>query len=395
MASLKTLADIEDPVVFLDDNYHQISRRIRVENVLDRLRSQRVISQDDQETVLHKYCTQLLKAGLLIDIVKTKGRDGFEKFMEAIEYEYPDVFQETTGIAPRRNDRNTKTDNQRHASMLILDKMGDLIGVFTQQITENKKQMREKELEVADFQTLVTQLKNDLDKQLEDQRIMEEEKTEMDNMLKELREEKKELSERLAKERQARQKLDMECASLRQKKLDSLYDNAHPPVQKSLAINPFVSGLTGQNTQGNEKTRTTKDKTSDLERNLAQLQESNDRLQICIEEFKKESERCRLEQEKTEVESQAVRLENDRLKAELKKMEENCKLLADMNQSLVREIDMRRPPKSNKDFKIPKLFGGTEKKIVRSASDTDTDRKPAPMKTQSTVSEALVPKFFL
>jgi len=40
-------------------------------------------------------------AGMLIDIIKTRGQAGFIAFLEVVEYEYGDVFLEITDKAAR------------------------------------------------------------------------------------------------------------------------------------------------------------------------------------------------------------------------------------------------------------------------------------------------------
>jgi len=44
-----------------------------------------------------------------------KGKPGFDKFMEAIEFEYPELFKEITGREPRPNpDKGTFTHTNKH-----------------------------------------------------------------------------------------------------------------------------------------------------------------------------------------------------------------------------------------------------------------------------------------
>jgi len=50
----------------------------------------------DTSTVFFKHV-----AGCLIDIIKTKGEEGFIAFLEVVEYEYGELFLEITEKDPR------------------------------------------------------------------------------------------------------------------------------------------------------------------------------------------------------------------------------------------------------------------------------------------------------
>lgn len=358
---------------FLDSNYHQISRRIQVEKCITWLRSKSVLSQEDQEILLNTYCTQFLKAGHLIDIVKTKGKHGFAAFMEVLEYEYPELYNEITGEQPRDppKDYDKKSTSGKRAgceSVVILTQMGDLIKEFTNQISDKKTELRE-------FENKIENMKLNQTKLIEDQQIMNDYANQMNDKIQKLTAEKEEMSKILTKEQTEKEDLKKELETLKEKRFNAIYEISLQSLKPTLNDNaqqkaPLVSSRASiSSTIDAGKVTNLRDK-YDPEKNVkpakpqkwsgddakldeqktttttqediqAKMQESNDKLRCYIEEFKQELEQSRLKAAAAEADARERCAEKEKLKIELKKMEEQFQLMADVIRGLKNEIDSR------------------------------------------------------
>lgn len=439
--SSKLDANMDDWEQFLESNYHQLSRGIRVENLLGRLRTVRVLTVDDQEMILNKYCTPFLKAGHLVDIVKMKGKPGFDKFMEAIEFEYPELFKEITGREPHPNPDKDRGERRRPAgSIVVLDQMGDLIHTFSHQLTQKHMELKQFENLVRELTATTQELRTDIERQSEEQRILEDKIRQLEDTIQELRDDKKEVTENLTKERRLREELVEKYDRLRSKNLDEMFNLSRQPIRQCYSLNTVLTAPTsnspssppaGSSSSTNSSTTTTTTTSSSsskppspiagkvqmlkkayekgnpkpclpeaeaeakidkktgseiesrpsadvtgLEESCCRLQESNDRLQCCIEEFQKEVNECRSKQLEAESLSREANAENEKLKSEMRKMEDQCKVMADMIKRLKNEIDCR-PPKP-RTLIIPQMF-------PKSGSDED-DSQPSSATSTTSVS---------
>ncbi|XP_046553754.1 uncharacterized protein LOC124263213 isoform X2 [Haliotis rubra] len=83
---------------FLEDHFNDLIRSVSPPVFFGQLRSARVLSESDCDEINNFYCnpTRRSRARTFLNILLTKGLDGFKQFMECLEYEYPHVFQKIT-----------------------------------------------------------------------------------------------------------------------------------------------------------------------------------------------------------------------------------------------------------------------------------------------------------
>ncbi|XP_067673514.1 caspase recruitment domain-containing protein 11-like isoform X1 [Haliotis asinina] len=83
---------------FLEDHFNDLIRFISPPVFFGELRTARVLSESDCDEINNFYCnpTRRARARTFLNILLTKGLDGFKHFMECLEYEYPHVFQKVT-----------------------------------------------------------------------------------------------------------------------------------------------------------------------------------------------------------------------------------------------------------------------------------------------------------
>ncbi|XP_042326870.1 caspase recruitment domain-containing protein 10 [Sceloporus undulatus] len=81
---------------------HQLTRSLNPAKLTPYLRQCRVIDEQDEEEVLSAYrlpCKSN-RTGLLMDILRGRGKRGYEAFLESLEFYYPEHFTRLTGKQP-------------------------------------------------------------------------------------------------------------------------------------------------------------------------------------------------------------------------------------------------------------------------------------------------------
>uniref|UniRef100_A0A8C6XHH8 Caspase recruitment domain family member 10 n=1 Tax=Naja naja TaxID=35670 RepID=A0A8C6XHH8_NAJNA len=81
---------------------HQLTRSLNPEKLTPYLRQCRVIDEQDEEEVLsaYRFPCRSNRTGLLMDILRRRGRRGYEAFLESLEFYYPEHFTRLTGKQP-------------------------------------------------------------------------------------------------------------------------------------------------------------------------------------------------------------------------------------------------------------------------------------------------------
>nr|XP_034983962.1 caspase recruitment domain-containing protein 10 isoform X1 [Zootoca vivipara]XP_034983963.1 caspase recruitment domain-containing protein 10 isoform X1 [Zootoca vivipara] len=81
---------------------HKLTRSLNPAKLTPYLRQCRVIDEQDEEMVLspHQFPCKSNRTGLLMDILRNRGRRGYEAFLESLEFYYPEHFTQLTGKQP-------------------------------------------------------------------------------------------------------------------------------------------------------------------------------------------------------------------------------------------------------------------------------------------------------
>ncbi|XP_060101481.1 caspase recruitment domain-containing protein 10 [Heteronotia binoei] len=81
---------------------HQLTRSLNPAKLTPYLRQCRVIDEQDEEEVLsaYRFPCKSNRTGLLMDILRSRGKRGYEAFLESLEFYYPEHFTQLTGKQP-------------------------------------------------------------------------------------------------------------------------------------------------------------------------------------------------------------------------------------------------------------------------------------------------------
>ncbi|XP_061495045.1 caspase recruitment domain-containing protein 10 [Rhineura floridana] len=81
---------------------HQLTRSLNPAKLTPYLRQCRVIDEQDEEEVLsaYRFPCKSNRTGLLMDILRSRGKRGYEAFLESLEFYYPEHFTHLTGKQP-------------------------------------------------------------------------------------------------------------------------------------------------------------------------------------------------------------------------------------------------------------------------------------------------------
>ncbi|KAL4624414.1 caspase recruitment domain-containing protein 11-like [Arapaima gigas] len=100
-----TVKDDEDALwENVENNRYILSRHINASKLTPYLRQCKVIDEQDEDEVLnsHMLVSRVHRAGILLDILHTKGQRGYVVFLESLEFYYPELYKLVTGNAPTR-----------------------------------------------------------------------------------------------------------------------------------------------------------------------------------------------------------------------------------------------------------------------------------------------------
>ncbi|KAK3089866.1 hypothetical protein FSP39_007196 [Pinctada imbricata] len=103
----------------IERNRHKIVKMINVNVFLDPLRTKGILSGDDAEEIQNSpiHITRKSKAGFFLDILQTKGDRGLEVFLEILEYELPQLFEEVTS----KTAREPPQDYIKHRESVVMN----------------------------------------------------------------------------------------------------------------------------------------------------------------------------------------------------------------------------------------------------------------------------------
>ncbi|XP_057571919.1 caspase recruitment domain-containing protein 14 isoform X3 [Hippopotamus amphibius kiboko] len=100
-SSLTTL-DEELLWEMLEDHRCRIVRSICPSRLTPYLRQAKVLDQLDEEEVLHspRFTNTAMRVGYLLDLLKTRGKNGAIAFLESLKFHNPDIYTLVTGLQP-------------------------------------------------------------------------------------------------------------------------------------------------------------------------------------------------------------------------------------------------------------------------------------------------------
>ncbi|KAG6924905.1 caspase recruitment domain family, member 10, partial [Chelydra serpentina] len=97
-------AEEEEEVLWekIESARHQLTRSLNPAKLTPYLRQCRVIDEQDEEEVLSscRFPYKSNRTGHLMDILRNRGKRGYEAFLESLEFYYPEHFTQLTGREP-------------------------------------------------------------------------------------------------------------------------------------------------------------------------------------------------------------------------------------------------------------------------------------------------------
>ncbi|XP_074245137.1 caspase recruitment domain-containing protein 14 isoform X2 [Saimiri boliviensis] len=100
--STLTALDEETLWEMMENHRHRIVRCVCPSRLTPYLRQAKVLCQLDEEEVLHspQLTNSAMRAGHLLDLLKTRGKNGAIAFLESLKFHNPDVYTLVTGLQP-------------------------------------------------------------------------------------------------------------------------------------------------------------------------------------------------------------------------------------------------------------------------------------------------------
>ncbi|XP_032097318.1 caspase recruitment domain-containing protein 14 isoform X3 [Sapajus apella] len=100
--STLTALDEETLWEMMESHRHRIVRCVCPSRLTPYLRQAKVLCQLDEEEVLHspRLTNSAMRAGHLLDLLKTRGKNGAIAFLESLKFHNPDVYTLVTGLQP-------------------------------------------------------------------------------------------------------------------------------------------------------------------------------------------------------------------------------------------------------------------------------------------------------
>ncbi|XP_040496008.1 caspase recruitment domain-containing protein 14 [Ursus maritimus] len=100
--STLTALDEETLWELLDSHRHRVVRSICPSRLTPYLRQAKVLDQLDEEEVLHgsRFTNTVMRVGHLLDLLKTRGKNGAIAFLESLKFHNPDIYTLVTGLQP-------------------------------------------------------------------------------------------------------------------------------------------------------------------------------------------------------------------------------------------------------------------------------------------------------
>ncbi|XP_048653465.1 caspase recruitment domain-containing protein 14 isoform X1 [Marmota marmota marmota] len=99
-----TLTSLDEETLWelMESHRHKIVRSICPSRLTPYLRQAKVLGQLDEEEVLHssRFTNSAMRVGHLLDLLKTRGKNGAIAFLESLKFHNPDVYTLITGLQP-------------------------------------------------------------------------------------------------------------------------------------------------------------------------------------------------------------------------------------------------------------------------------------------------------
>lgn len=99
-----SLTSLDEEVLWemMEDHRCRIVRSIFPSRLTPYLRQAKVLDQLDEEEVLHspRFNNTAMRVGYLLDLLKTRGKNGAIAFLESLKFHNPDVYTLVTGLQP-------------------------------------------------------------------------------------------------------------------------------------------------------------------------------------------------------------------------------------------------------------------------------------------------------
>uniref|UniRef100_A0A9L0RSK9 Caspase recruitment domain-containing protein 14 n=1 Tax=Equus caballus TaxID=9796 RepID=A0A9L0RSK9_HORSE len=99
-----TLTSLDEEMLWemLESHRYRIVRSICPSRLTPYLRQAKVLGQLDEEEVLHspRFTNTAMRAGHLLDLLRTRGKNGALAFLESLKFHNPDIYTKVTGLQP-------------------------------------------------------------------------------------------------------------------------------------------------------------------------------------------------------------------------------------------------------------------------------------------------------
>ncbi|KAJ8318975.1 hypothetical protein KUTeg_004066 [Tegillarca granosa] len=120
----------------IENNRYHIVKILNPEVTFDVLRQERILTEEDVERIRNK-TTRRKRAGALLDILRTKGNNGVNKFVDCLEYENPECFEKITRQKARLPPPDY-TQNRQSVLLKILNELPRIILDIKRDVKEKK-----------------------------------------------------------------------------------------------------------------------------------------------------------------------------------------------------------------------------------------------------------------
>uniref|UniRef100_A0A8C0EIW9 CARD domain-containing protein n=1 Tax=Bubo bubo TaxID=30461 RepID=A0A8C0EIW9_BUBBB len=102
--SMRECQEEEEDTIWekIESARHQLTRSLNPAKLTPYLRQCRVIDEQDEEEVLNscRFPCKSNQTGYLMDILRRRGKRGYEAFLESLEFYYPEHYTRLTGREP-------------------------------------------------------------------------------------------------------------------------------------------------------------------------------------------------------------------------------------------------------------------------------------------------------
>ncbi|KAM6175983.1 LOW QUALITY PROTEIN: caspase recruitment domain-containing protein 14 [Erethizon dorsatum] len=99
-----TLTALDEDALWemMESHRYKIVRSIHPSRLTPYLRQAKVLGQLDEEEVLHspRFTNSAMRVGHLLDLLKTRGKNGAVAFLESLKFHNPDIYTLVTGLQP-------------------------------------------------------------------------------------------------------------------------------------------------------------------------------------------------------------------------------------------------------------------------------------------------------